>query len=122
MGKDMIVVFTAGASGDVTQIDNLDQYQRREAEELARFVGGRIGAEVVKVLFTQAKGTDVKVDNSLKVLKILRRAPRKDRLQAAIKLLKNPPANANRTQLTFAKETVLLDSRLAKEPIADVEV
>jgi neutral ceramidase len=43
MGQQAVVVFTAGASGDVTQVDNLSPYQQRRGAQSARFVGGRVG-------------------------------------------------------------------------------
>ena len=78
-GDEVIVVFTAGASGDVTQVDNLSPYRRRAAEESARFVGGRIGAEVVKVLLSVPRSTEAIVDSRSQVLRIKRRVPTQNR-------------------------------------------
>ena len=59
MGDDAIVVFVPGMAGDVTQVDNRSPYQIKQFGEVsARFVGGRVGAEALKVLLAmeQAAG------------------------------------------------------------------
>jgi len=121
-GKDAIIVFLAGASGDVTQVDNLSKFQRRPSEESARFVGGRIGAEAVKVLLSMLRGNFETVTSKTKMLKIPRRKPNPERVKKAIATVKAGPAKSNATDWVFAKETVLLDARLQKEPVADVEI
>ena len=75
-GQDVIVVFLPGTSGDVTQVDNLNPTQHPEAEAWARLVGGRVGAEAVKVLLTMAPGDLGPVRADQTVLDIARRAPR----------------------------------------------
>ena len=122
LGSDAIVVFLAGASGDVTQVDNLSPYARRDSERSARFVGGRIGAEAVKVLLTIEPGTLAPLDARLKVLKIPRRAPSPERVKRCYEMVQQDPKEAGATQWTFAKEIVLLDARLTKEPVAEAEV
>jgi len=121
-GKDAIVVFLAGASGDVTQVDNLSKFQRRPSEESARFVGGRVGAEAVKVLLSMPRGNFETVTSKTKMLQIPRRKPNPERLKKAIATVKAGPAKSNATDWVFAKETVLLDARLQKEPVAEVEI
>ena len=49
-GKDCVVVFLAGASGDVTQVDNRSPYQNPSGDRWAQLVGGKVGAEALKVL------------------------------------------------------------------------
>lgn len=122
MGKDAVVVFTAGAAGDVTQVNNLSPYKLPTGEESARFVGGRVGAEVVKVLLTVPRGHDVPLAVKSSILHIPRRVPRPEKVQRARELVQNPPKNADQTEVIFAKETLLLDWRLKKEPVAEVEV
>jgi neutral ceramidase len=122
MGKDVVVVFTAGASGDVTQVDNLSPTRHPKPEQWARLVGGRVGAEAVKVMLSIERSPDFVVDARSNVLEIRRRVPRPDRVQQALELVQKPRDSVDRTEYTFAKETVLLDAKLAKEPIADVEV
>lgn len=121
-GKDAIVVFLAGASGDVTQVDNLSKFQRRPSEESARFVGGRVGAEAVKVLLSMPRGNFETVASKTKMLKIPRRKPNPERVKKAIETVKAGPAKSGAVDWVFAKETVLLDARLQKEPVAEVEI
>tara|TARA_R110002111_G_scaffold262694_1_gene340226 strand:+ start:173440 stop:174966 length:1527 start_codon:yes stop_codon:yes gene_type:complete len=121
-GKDAIVIFLAGASGDVTQVDNLSQFERRPSEDSARFVGGRVGAEAVKVLFSMPRGNFETIASKSKMLEIPRRKPTPEHVKEALETVKAGPAKSNATDWIFAKETVLLDSRLQKEPVAEVEV
>ncbi|WP_298866133.1 hypothetical protein [uncultured Gimesia sp.] len=121
-GKDAIVVFLAGASGDVTQVDNLSKFSRRPSEESARFVGGRVGAEAVKVLLSMPRGNFETIASKTKMLKIPRRKPTPKRVKKAIETVKAGPAKSNAVDWVFAKETVLLDARLQKEPVAEVEI
>ncbi|MDB4743757.1 hypothetical protein OAF98_04655, partial [Planctomicrobium sp.] len=60
--------------------------------------------------------------HSSKILKIERRAPRPERVAASLELTKKQPAEVGATEWAFSKEIVLLDARLSKEPIAEVEV
>ena len=62
MGKDCVVVFLQGACGDITQVNNLDPYVFPGPEDWCRLVGGRVGAEAVKVLLTMARGPMGPVD------------------------------------------------------------
>jgi hypothetical protein len=122
MGKDVVVVFTAGASGDITQVDNLSPTSHPKPEQWARLVGGRVGAEAVKVMLSIERSPDFAVDARSQVLKIERRVPRPERVKQALELVQKPGDSVDRTEYTFAKETVLLDAKLATEPIAEVEV
>lgn len=121
-GDQVIVVFLAGASGDVTQVENLTQYARRPAKESSRFVGGTVGAEAVKVLLREPRGNLTPLAFKSTVLKLSRRPPSPERVKQAIQLVQQKPAEVGATEWAFAKEIVLLDARLKKEPIADVEV
>ncbi len=42
-GKDAVVVFLNGASGDVTQVDNQSPYKYPDGERWAQLVGGKVG-------------------------------------------------------------------------------
>jgi neutral ceramidase len=120
--EDCVVVFVAGASGDVTQVDNLSPYRRTGAERWARLVGGRVGAEAVKVLLSMEPGTLVPVSGRIKVWDIKRRVPNPERVKRCVELAKKPPQEVGSTEWTFAKEIVLLDYLVAKEPEVEVEV
>jgi hypothetical protein len=57
LGEQAVVVFLPGAAGDVTQVDNRSPYAIKQFGEVAsRLVGGRIGAEALKVLLSQSVG------------------------------------------------------------------
>ena len=121
-GEEAIVVFLAGASGDVTQVENVTPYARRGAEESSRFVGGCVGAEAVKVLLREPRGALVPLAYSVKVLEIPRRPPSPERLARCRELVRQEPREVGVTEWTFAKEIVLLDARLQREPAAEAEV
>jgi hypothetical protein len=120
-GTNVIVVFTAGPCGDITQVNNLDPHVELPGERGSQIVGGRVGAEAVKVLYTAEPGTNVTVDAKSKVWKIKRRAPSAERLAAARELVAKDEKQAGRDWV-WAKETVLLDALIQKEPAVEVEV
>ncbi|HEU0140347.1 MAG TPA: hypothetical protein VFQ79_11565 [Bryobacteraceae bacterium] len=121
-GPDVVVVFLQGASGDVTQVDNLSPYRRASGAREAQFVGGRVGAEAVKVLLTMHPGELTPVTSASRLLRIKRRTPSAEKVKRAYQIVGQDPKEAGMTAWTFAKETVMLDAKLAKEPVADVEV
>ncbi len=121
-GDDVVVVFLAGANGDITQVDNLSPYVNPGREEWARLVGSRVGAEAVKVLASMHTGPMGPVDYGREVLEIPRRAPSPERIKRSIEQVKQGPEKAGRTEWTFAKEIVMLDALIAKTPVVDVEV
>jgi hypothetical protein len=122
MGQKATVVFLNGACGDVTQVDNLSPYATDFGERSSRFVGGRVGAEAVKVLFGVEPGELAPVEARSKILNIPRRHPSPERLRQALEIAQRDPSKCDPTEWTFAKEIVLLDALIAREPVADVEV
>jgi hypothetical protein len=121
-GKDAVVVFLNGASGDVTQVNNQNPYKQPDAEQWAQLVGGKVGAEALKVLFTMEPGTLVPVEARTRVLPIARRPPATERVRECLEMVQKDPAKVGHTEWTFAKEIVLLDAKVRKEPQVDVEV
>jgi hypothetical protein len=121
-GKEAVVVFLNGASGDITQVNNQSPYRYPTAEHWAQQVGGKVGAEALKVLLSMEPGTLVPLDYRANVLKIKRRPPSPERLKQCLELVKKEPATVGDTQWTFAKEIVLLDALIKKTPVLDVEV
>ncbi len=121
-GKDAVVVFLNGASGDITQVDNQSPYKYPDGERWAQLVGGKVGAEALKVLLTMEPGTLVPVEAKTKVLPIKRRPAAPERVKECLGLVQQEPAKVGQTEWTFAKEIVMLDAKLQKEPVADVEV
>ena len=122
MGQEAVVVFLNGACGDVTQVNNLSPYATDGGERSSRFVGGSVGAEAVKVLFSMERGELAPVEARSKVLPIPRRHPSPERLSRALEIAQRDPSDCDPTEWTFAKEIVLLDALIAQEPVVDVEV
>lgn len=121
-GKDAPVVFLNGNSGDVTQVDNRNPLVHRKPEPWAAFVGGRVGAEALKVLLTMDRGVTAPILARSQVTLMKRRAPSPERVEAALAMVKRDPRASNATDWTFAKETVMLDALIKKFPSAEVEV
>ncbi len=118
------VVFLAAPCGDVTQVDNLSPYQRPGAEEWARLVGGRVGAEAVKELLIMHKGTDAVIDARVNMLSIARRKPSAERLARSREIVARgkPKPPEDPTDYTFAKEILMLDYQLTIAPNHEAEV
>ncbi|MEW6302519.1 MAG: hypothetical protein AB1705_03555 [Verrucomicrobiota bacterium] len=118
------VVFVQGACGDVTQVDNLSPYARPGAEEWAQLVGGRVGAEAVKVLLSvrQGAGQEIPVEARQRIWNIKRRVPTSEKVKQSLELVQKDPKEVGATEWTFAKEIVMLDALIAKWPEVEVEV
>ncbi|HOC55590.1 MAG TPA: hypothetical protein PKI20_08220 [Verrucomicrobiota bacterium] len=118
------VVFLQGASGDVTQVDNLTKFQNPRAEEWCQIVGGRVGAEAYKTLLLIERGasTNIALDARQKVWGIKRRAPAPEKVARALELAQKTPKEVGEPEWTFAKETVLLDALIKTRPEVEVEV
>jgi hypothetical protein len=121
-GEQAVVVFVQGACGDITQVDNLSPHLRPSGLEDAQFVGGRVGAEAVKAMLAMPRGSLTPVDFRSRVLKLPRRVPALDRVAKAMEMVRQDPKTVGVTDWTFAKETVMLDHLIRREPVADVEV
>ena len=120
-GTNVIVVFLQGDCGDITQVNNLDPHIEPPGERGSQLVGGRVGAEAVKVLYTVERGTNVIAEARSKVWRIKRRVPSAERVKAARELAARDQKEAGADWI-WAKETVLLDSLIEKEPAVEVEV
>lgn len=116
------VVFMQGACGDVTQVDNLSQYRRPGAEEWAQLVGGRVGAEALKVLFSSPRSTAAVLDSRQKVLAIPRRKPAPARVQKSLELVQAGKPKGDTSEWIFAKEILMLDYLCQVTPKVDSEV
>jgi neutral ceramidase len=123
MGKDIVVCFLNGASGDITQVDNRSPV-RQSGGDAAIKVGGSVGAEAAKVLLQmQHRATEAPIDFKVKTLEIARRKPSAKRLAVARELAGRPRTSKdNVTDWIFAKEILLLDALIAAEPVRKVEV
>jgi neutral ceramidase len=121
-GKECVVVFLAGASGDITQVDNRSSYKYPDGDRWAQLVGGKVGAEALKVLLTMERGTLAPVGARSRVWEIPRRVPSAERVTKSLEIVQRDKPGADPTTLTFAKETVLLDALIRKSPKVEVEV
>ncbi len=121
-GDRVPVVFLQGACGDITQVDNRNPYQQPGAEEWARLVGARVGAEAIKVLLSSARGALTPIDYGAKELLIKRRVPSPERVRRCLAMVQKDPKEVGVTDWVFAKEIVLLDASLEKEPATHLEV
>ncbi len=124
-GDGATVVFLNGASGDVTQVDNSSPVRRPTGEAAAMLVGGRVGAEAVKVLVDQGTTltSEAEVVSKTTVLEIPRRKPSPERLARCRELVKEKPTEAAAlNDWIWAKEIVLLQAMIDREPVRKVEV
>lgn len=122
-GPETKVVFLQGACGDVTQVNNLDSHANPESDAWSQLVGGRVGAEAVKVLvgLSQTRTAEVPVAAVQKVWQIPRRVPSPEHVKAALELAPKDPKEAG-PDWVWAKETLMLDALIAKTPKVEVEV
>jgi len=121
-GSGIVVVFLNGFCGDVTQVDNLSPYVNPPGEKWAQIVGGRVGAEAVKVLHSMWPGDSCKVAYRQKTEMYPRRLPDPERIKRCLALVQQDPKQVGMTEWTFAKEILLLDALAAKEPRVEIEL
>tara|TARA_R110002049_G_scaffold4601_6_gene32859 strand:- start:34591 stop:39018 length:4428 start_codon:yes stop_codon:yes gene_type:complete len=121
-GDQVILVFLAGASGDVNTSNNHSKVFPMVGETAGRLVGAKVGAEAVEQLLQMGKTDDATLAASQKILQIPRRVPSKDRVAIARQKVRQPKTRENTAEWIFAKETVLLDALIQKEPVRDVEI
>ena len=121
-GKGTIVVFLPGASGDITQVDNRSPRQYPDGERWSQIVGGKVGAEALKVLLTMERGSLAPVAARLKIWEIPRRVPSPERVKRCLELVQDKKPVVDPTARTFAKEIVLLDALIRRTPRVEVEV
>lgn len=122
LGTRAPIVFMQGACGDITQVDNLTPYQAPKGEEWSRFVGGRVGAEAIRVLLSMPKITAAPIQTRQEVLKIKRRPPSPQRVKQSLAIVSQPKPKGDTTGWLFAKEIVMLDFLNQTAPLVDCEV
>ncbi len=117
-------VFLQGASGDVTQVNNQSLRENEFGERWSRYVGTRVAAEALKVMVTADRGELAPVRAATKMLPLSRRLPSPERLAECRRIVEAGLASGatGTTEWTFAKEIVLLDHLVHKQPEALVEV
>jgi hypothetical protein len=121
-GVDVPVVFLQGCCGDITQVDNLSPYKFPSEPKWAEIVGSSVGAEAVKVLVNLPSSEEISLDARSKVWNVKRRVPSAEHVRHGYELVQKDPKQVDMTDWVFAKETVLLDTILVKEPAVEVEV
>ena len=123
MGSDAVTVFLNGACGDVTQIDNLSLRETEVGEYWACQLGTRVGAEALKVLVTAEKGSRFPLTVLSRTLKIRRRRPSTASLKESRAVVRKYIRSAKGpAEWHFAKERVLLDYLIRKDPFARLEL
>ncbi len=122
LGADAGVVFMQGCCGDITQVDNLSSNAFPTGEKWAEIVGCGVGGEAVKVLAGIPAGEDIQLAARSKTWQIKRRVPSAEHLRKSYEIAQTDPKGDYSTEWVMAKEIVLLDAMLRKEPAVDVEV
>ena len=125
MGEQAVVVFMGGDSGDVTQVDNRSPYAIKQSGEVnSRLVGGRVGAEAREGFAVGVGWAGLARAAGGRVESAHDQAPRSAARARcpAREIVTSDVTPANQTQWTFAKETLLLDWLVSKEPTVPVEV
>ncbi|OYW75620.1 MAG: hypothetical protein B7Z37_12445 [Verrucomicrobia bacterium 12-59-8] len=115
LGTHAPVVFMQGACGDITQVDNLSPYQNPKPEEWSQLVGGRVGAEAIRVLLSVPKITAAPIDTRQEVLKIKRRPPSPQRVEKSLDRMSKPRVAGDATDF-------MLDHLNKTKPLVDCEV
>ena len=123
MSTEAPVVFLNGACGDVTQVDNLSLDVPEFGERHARRVGTRVGAEALKVIATAEPGEHTPIASATKTLCLKYRVPSAQRLEASRRIVDEGIRTGQRdTTWTFAKELLMLEHIVARQPIAEIEL
>lgn len=124
MGCDATVVFLNGACGDVTQVDNQSPREFEVGEKWARFVGGRIGAEAIKVMLSAEPGDHSPIAAKSRLVHIKRRAPGIMRVENSRRIVEKGlrTGDIDTVEWTFAKEILLVDYMAKTSPEAEVEI
>lgn len=97
----MTVVFLQGFSGDVTQVDNISPHVRPSGEASSRLVGGRIGAEAVKVLLKPGRGGDIRIDGGATRWEIEQRVPGREKVRRAGEIVRQGPEKSSSTDWSY---------------------
>lgn len=122
LGSAAPVLFLPGASGDITQVDNLSPHVEPSGEHSARRVGGCVGAAALRALLLAEPGGNLTLDAAVKTWDIPRRIPSPERVRQCLEIVGRPQGEAGHAEWVFAKEIVLLDALLARERSLAVEV
>lgn len=123
MGENVIVVFLAGASGDINTLNSTGEFAEFSGRRAAKLIGGQIGANACETMLRMGTTTELKVDHRQKILQIPYRIPSPEKVKTAYETVKTDKAKTlQRTAYAFAKETVLLDTILKERTVRSVEI
>ena len=121
-GEGVVVVFLQGFSGDVTQVNNLDRAPAPTGLEYARLIGGRVGAEAVKVLLSMEPQPGARIASTSKLYPEGQRIPGAERVAKSREIIAKGMRKEALGEWVFAKEILLLDAQLAKARSVPVEI
>jgi hypothetical protein len=121
-GSNAKLVFLQGACGDVTQVNNLDLTANPESDAWSQLVGGRVGAEALKVLLglSRTRTNEATLAVRQKLLRIPRRPPSPEHLEEARALVEKD--DRKEPNWVWAKETLILQALIKKTPVVEAEV
>jgi len=125
MGENSIVILLQGASGDVTQVNNLSDREPEFGEKWASYTGTRIGLESLKVILTEDKYDFSPLKCKSNVFNVERRKQSEEKLKKAEGIVKKGLEDENvrnTTEWTFAKERVIYDYLFKKQKEIEIEV
>ncbi|MGC8977111.1 MAG: hypothetical protein ACP5OB_05750 [Candidatus Ratteibacteria bacterium] len=123
--EDSNVILLQGASGDITQVDNLSLRENEFGEKWANFVGTRIGLESLKIILTEDKYEFEFLRVKSKIFKVKRRNSSDEKLKKAFEIVKKGLEDENirkKAEWIFAKERIILDYITKKQPEFEVEI
>jgi len=123
LGPQAAVVFLPGACGDVTQVDNQSLRAPEFGPAWCRRVGGRVGAEAIKVLLTAEPGMLAPLAASTQHVRLRRRVPGRERVEASRRIVEaGLRTGVYDAAWTFAKELLILEYLVQREPVLTAEV
>jgi hypothetical protein len=123
LGEHVHVVYLNGACGDVTQVAQLIPREAEVGEKWARRVGGKIGAEALKVILGMdfvAPEDELPLTAVSKVLRLPTRKVPEQMLEEAKKLLEG--GGDWNTERIYARELILLDEMNKSKPYVEAEI
>ncbi|MCS7223631.1 MAG: hypothetical protein NZ959_03575 [Armatimonadetes bacterium] len=119
-GSSFHTLFFAGASGDVTQVDNRSNRPLEFGEEWSFRIGTGLAGEAVNVIAKMEFVTDGSVHYQRQFLRLpLRPVPESMKQEAENLLSQNGPPSVERV---YAREILLLAEQFQKSPTVEAEV
>ena len=120
-GQDIGVVYINGASGDVTQIDNLS-LRRDTGPDIAVKLGRAVGAKAIEILATADRGTCHTLRCLTEQLPLKQSIPSEEEIEACRRIVREEPDSA---QALHAKTQIVRHYSLqhrTKDPVETLRV